>query len=184
MITQQLGAYLLENTCWRSKYHSSSVKIMNFDLQQVLANAATIDELLGLDYEPQIGQKDSTDRAALRLAAWCRSASSGDWGQFFKRITRDALSIEQVLAKFADVRRAVDVPQPAWFVDAEWAYQALTGEFGNQEFFLVRETEPRPFEKLFYALVEQAEKKLSIKQSHKRLHCLMMRRELIYATVY
>ena len=108
---------------------------MAFDLQELLIKAATIDELLGPNYEPQIGQKDSTDHAALRLAAWCRSASSGDWGLFFKRINRDKLSIDQVLSRFADVRHSPDTPQPAWFVDAQWVYQALTGEFGNGQTF-------------------------------------------------
>ena len=130
---------------------------MAFDIQRILTNAATIDELLEPNYEPQIGQKDSTDRAALRLAAWCRSASSGDWGLFFKRISRDKLSIDQVLSRFADVRYSPDAPKPAWFVDAQWAYQALTGDFGSGQLFLVDGTGPRPFEKLFYALVERAE---------------------------
>ena len=130
---------------------------MTFDLQHILTNAATIDELLGPNYEPQIGQKDSTDRAALRLAAWCRSASSGDWGLFFKRISRDNLSIDQVLSRFADVRHSPDAPKPAWFVDAQWTYQALTGDFGRGQLFFVDGAERRPFEKLFYALVERAE---------------------------
>lgn len=130
---------------------------MAFDLQRILTNAATIDELLGPNYEPQIGQKDSTDRAALRLAAWCRSASSGDWGLFFKRISRDKLSIDQVLSRFADVRHSPDAPKPAWFVDVQWTYQALTSGFGSGQLFFVDGADPRPFEKLFYALVEHAE---------------------------
>lgn len=130
---------------------------MAFDLQHILTNAATIDELLGPNYEPQIGQKDSTDRAALRLAAWCRSASSGDWGLFFKRISRDKLSIDQILSRFADVRHSPDAPKPAWFLDAQWTYQALTSEFGSSQLFFVDGADPRPFEKLFYALIERAE---------------------------
>ncbi len=130
---------------------------MAFDLQRILTSAATIDELLGPNYEPLIGQKDSTDRAALRLAAWCRSASSGDWGLFFKRISRDKLSIDQVLSRFATVRHSPDAPKPPWFVDAQWTYQALTGDFGSGQLFFVDGSEPRPFEKLFYALVERAE---------------------------
>jgi hypothetical protein len=130
---------------------------MAFDLQHLLTNAATTDELLGPNYEPQIGQKDNTDRAALRLAAWCRSASSGDWGLFFKRISRDNLSIDQVLSRLADTRHSPDAPTPAWFVDAQWTYQALTGGFGSGELFLVDGAELRPFEKLFYALVARAE---------------------------
>lgn len=133
---------------------------MAFDLQELLIKAATIDELLGPNYEPQIGQKDSSDHAALRLAAWCRSASSGDWGLFFKRINRDKLSMDQVLSRFAGVRHSPDTPLPTWFVDAQWVYQALTGEFGNGQIFSVEGGEPYPFEILFYALVERAEKNL------------------------
>ena len=108
---------------------------MAFDLKELLIKAATIDELLGPNYQPQIGQKDSTDRAALRLAAWCRSASSGDWGLFFKRLSRDKLSIDQVLSRFAEVKYSPDALKPAWFVDAQWTYQALTGDFGSGQLF-------------------------------------------------
>jgi type 2 lantibiotic biosynthesis protein LanM len=130
---------------------------MTFDAQRILTQAATIDELLGPHYAPRLGQKDSTDRAALRLAAWCRSASSGDWGLFFKRITRDKFSIDQILSRLADATPAPDAPKPAWFVDAQWTYQALTSDFGSSQLFLANGAEPRPFEKLFYALVERAE---------------------------
>ena len=42
---------------------------MALDLHSILTSAATIDELLGLSYQSQVGQKESTDRAALRLAS-------------------------------------------------------------------------------------------------------------------
>ena len=130
---------------------------MTFNFQQLLVNAATIDELLGSSYQRQLGQKDSTDRAALSLAAWCRSASSGDWSLFFKRLSRDNLAIDEVLSRLAEVRHSPASPQPAWFVDAQWVYQALTGEFGDGQLFLVDGAEPCPFAKIFYALVTLAE---------------------------
>lgn len=130
---------------------------MTFNIQQLFVKAATIDELLKPTYQAQTGQKDSTDRAALRLAAWCRSASSGDWGLFFKRISRDNLSIDQVLTRFADVRHSPEAPQPAWFDDAQWTYQALTCDLGNDQLFLFDGGEPLPFERLFYTLVARAE---------------------------
>jgi type 2 lantibiotic biosynthesis protein LanM len=133
---------------------------MAFDLQELLIKAATIDELLGPSFQPLIGQKDSTDRAALRLAAWCRSAASGDWRLFFRRLNRDNFSVDRVLPKFADVRYSLDAQKPAWFVDAQWVHQALTREFGNRQLFLTDATEPLPFEKLFYVLVEHAEEKV------------------------
>jgi hypothetical protein len=48
------------------------------DPQQLLIKTVTIDELLGINYQPLLGQKDSTYPAALRLAAWCLAASRGD----------------------------------------------------------------------------------------------------------
>ena len=133
---------------------------MAFDLQELLINAATIDELLSLSYQPLIGQKDNTDRSALRLAAWSRSAASGDWGLFFRRLNRDKLSMDQVLSRFAGVRHSPATPLPTWFVDAQWVYEALTVEFGDSQIFSVEGSEPYPFEILFYALVERAEKNL------------------------
>jgi hypothetical protein len=130
---------------------------MTFNFQQLLVSAATLDELLGSSYQTQLGQKDSTDRAALSLAAWCRSASSGDWSLFFKRLSRDNLAIDEVLSRLAEVRYSPATPQPAWFIDAQWAYQALTGEFGDGQLFLVDGAAPHPFEKIFYALVTLAE---------------------------
>ncbi|MFM7009418.1 MAG: type 2 lantipeptide synthetase LanM, partial [Betaproteobacteria bacterium] len=142
---------------------------MAFNLQELLIKAATIDELIGPAYEPQIGQKDSTDQAALRLAAWCRSATSGDWGLFFKRINRDKLSVDQVLSRFACVRHSPDAPLPTWFVDAQWVYQALISELGDEQLFLVDGAESRPFQKLFYALVALAEAKVIEKTSPQAL---------------
>ncbi len=133
---------------------------MTLDLQQILISAATIDELLGPSYQLEPGQKDSTDRAALRLAAWCRSASSGDWGLFVKRIRRDNLSIDRVLSTFADVRYSPDVPKPAWFIDAQWVYQSLSSELGSSQLFSVDGVQSRPFERLFYATVMLAEAKV------------------------
>ena len=85
---------------------------MNFDFQKFLVEAASIDELLGPAYVEVTGQKQSTDRAAIRLAAWCRSAASGDWDVFFTRLRRDDLSVEGVLRRFADVRRLPNTPLP------------------------------------------------------------------------
>lgn len=142
---------------------------MAFNLQELLIKAATIDELLGPSYQPQMGQKDSTDHAALRLAAWCRSASSGDWTLFLKRLSRDKLSMDQVLSRFACVRHSPNTPPPTWFIDAQWVYQALTGELSDDQLVLVSDTESRPFEKLFYALVAIAEEKVIEKTSPQAL---------------
>jgi len=133
---------------------------MTLNLQQFLIRAASIDELLGQTYQRDIGQKDSTDRAALRLAAWCRSAASGDWGLLSKRLARDNLSLETVLSKFADVTFRTDSKEPQWFTDAQWTYDALVNQLGDSKPLLIGRTEQKPFETLFYSLVRLAETKV------------------------
>ncbi|MCF8170813.1 MAG: type 2 lantipeptide synthetase LanM family protein [Candidatus Methylopumilus sp.] len=133
---------------------------MSLDLQQLLVRAASIDELLGQTYQRQLGQKDSTDRAALRLAAWCRSAASGDWGLLSKRLARDHLSLEIVLSKFADVKFGSDSKEPQWFTDAQWTYDALISEVEDINPVFLCTTAQKPFETLFYKLVHVADTKV------------------------
>ena len=121
---------------------------MDFDLKSLLVTAASIDELMSPAYKAMVGQKDSSDRAALRLAAWCRSASSGDWSLFFTRLKRDGLSLETVIQKFSDVALQTELHQPDWYVDAQWIYAALTGELGCSQLFLTDKS-AQPFEQLF-----------------------------------
>src|ERR1700719_3669761 len=93
--------------------------------ERLLVRAATIDELLSDDFETLPGQKGDADVAARRLAAWCRSCSSGDWSLFNRRLERDGLSIGQVLARFATVRRSASAPTPAWIGDRIWIAEEL-----------------------------------------------------------
>lgn len=87
--------------------------------------AATIDELLSEAFEPLPGQKGDTDLAARRLAAWCRASASGDWRLFGRRLERDGLTFDKVLARLATVRRRADAPAPPWVEDALWIEAAL-----------------------------------------------------------
>src|ERR1039457_973933 len=66
--------------------------------------AATIDELLSDAYAVSPGQKADADVAARRLSAWCRSCAGGDWTLFSRRLARDGLTFEQVLARLSTVR--------------------------------------------------------------------------------
>jgi type 2 lantibiotic biosynthesis protein LanM len=132
---------------------------MSFDPKSILITAASIDELMSSNYQAAIGQKDSSDRAGLRLAAWCRSASSGDWGLFFTRLKRDGLSLETVIQKFSEVAAHANSQQPAWYIDAQWIYTALTGPYSCSDGFLT-DKNAQPFEQLFYALVQTAESKV------------------------
>ena len=86
---------------------------MDAFFERLIVQAATIDELLSDDFESLTGQKGDADLAARRLAAWCQSSASGDWSLFTRRLDRDRLSIGEVLAKFATVRRRASASAPA-----------------------------------------------------------------------
>src|SRR5712691_2635391 len=124
---------------------------------RLIARAATLDELLSDGFEPLPGQKGDAELASRRLAAWCKSCASGDWSLFNRRLARDQLSIDQVLAQFATVRRRAQAPMPAWASDAAWIESALQSSGGAA----VATTEPAgleacPFEHLFSPVVQRA----------------------------
>ncbi|MGB6542014.1 MAG: type 2 lanthipeptide synthetase LanM family protein [Xanthobacteraceae bacterium] len=119
--------------------------------------AATIDELLSDDFEPLPGQKEDADRAARRLAAWCRSCASGDWSLFGRRLERDGLTLAEVLARFATLRRKASTSAPAWVDDAIWIEAALQRPaLDRKPLTALAPGEPCAFEQLFTPLVEQA----------------------------
>jgi type 2 lantibiotic biosynthesis protein LanM len=144
-------------------------KKLAFDPQQLLVNAATIDELLGSSYQSQLGQKENTDRAALRLAAWCRSASSGDWDLFSKRIARDQLSLNEILSRLADAQHLSGVHTPAWLEDAKWVYEAIISKVDGHQWSASNAAASLPFEKLFLSVVAIAEEKMIGKTSQPAL---------------
>jgi type 2 lantibiotic biosynthesis protein LanM len=124
---------------------------------RLIVRTATIDELLSDDFEPLLGQKADADLAAQRLAAWCRACASGDWSLFCRRLERDRLSIADVLARFATVRRSVAAPRPPYIDDAIWIMTALHSPVkGLQSFDRPDQHKPCAFETLFTPLVEQA----------------------------
>ena len=92
--------------------------------ERLIVRAATIDELLSNDFEALPGQKADADLAARRLAAWCQSAANGDWSLFSQRLRRDGWTTDDVLKKFATVRRTSTL-LPAWVADAIWIETAL-----------------------------------------------------------
>ena len=98
---------------------------MESGFERELSRAATIDEVLSNAFEPLPGQKTDTDIAARRLATWCRASASGDWSLFADRLGRDGWSINQILTRFATVRRDPRVAVPPWMSDAEWVGSAL-----------------------------------------------------------
>ena len=129
--------------------------------ERLIVRAATIDEILSDDFEPLPGQKSDADRAARRLAAWCRSCASGDWSLFERRLKRDGFSIGQVLEKFATVRSEVPASTPAWIEDAIWIEAALQSPCNSGSTAEVPDhAEPFPFEHLLISVVAQADMRL------------------------
>ena len=91
---------------------------MNIKPEDFYLQAASIDELLSEDFETVPGEKSKTDIAALRLAAWCRQSSSGNWELFSKRLERDGLTMSQVLERFSGARLRSSVKLPDWVLNA------------------------------------------------------------------
>src|SRR6516225_12330455 len=83
-----------------------SCEFMEGFFERLIVLASTIDELLSDDFEPLPGQKRDADQAGRRLAAWCRSCASSDWGLFARRLERDGLTITNVLTRLATVGRS------------------------------------------------------------------------------
>ena len=126
--------------------------------RRLIVRAATIDELLSDDFASLTGQKDDTDLAARRLAAWCQSCASGDWSLFERRLHRDGWSIGQALMRFATVRRKASASLPLWVSDAIWIEEALRSPNPNAKADAAPgQLEPCPFEDLFTSLVQEAE---------------------------
>jgi type 2 lantibiotic biosynthesis protein LanM len=129
--------------------------------ERLIVRAATIDELLSDDFEVLPGQKGDADLAARRLAAWCRSCASGDWLLFSRRLKRDGLSLNDVLARFATVRRRACASMPAWIDDAIWIEVALQSPSKDvKPVAAPHYGEPYAFGHLLAAVVEQAEARL------------------------
>ena len=120
--------------------------------------AATVDERLTDAFEALPGSKSDADLAARRLAAWCRSAASGDWLQFERRLSRDGLSTAAVLARFATVRRTPSAPLPGWVEDAIWIETALHSQASDRADS--EGEEPCEFEQLLSPVVAAADRLL------------------------
>src|SRR4051812_39336499 len=88
--------------------------------RDLASRAATIDELLGPEFEPAPADKSTTDLSARRLAAWCRSCANGDWAQFGRRLAPQGWQFDQVLTRFSAARQKPSAAAPQWLIDAVW----------------------------------------------------------------
>ena len=121
-----------------------------------IERAATIDELLSDEFEALPGGTGDADLVARRFAAWCRASANGDRELFGRRLARDGLSSEQMLARFGPVRRKPSSPKPEWIDDAAWIGYALQSGAGDSRAGHPR-AEPCAFEHLLIPVVESAE---------------------------
>jgi type 2 lantibiotic biosynthesis protein LanM len=133
---------------------------MSAQLRDFAVSAATIDERLSSDYEPVPNLKTDTEAATRRLAAWCQSASGGDWNLFAKRLRRDGLTMEKIMPRLAAVRLAAAAPLPLWVEDAAWIVPAMLGEgIAGYAISLQAAGPSQPFESLFFGSVAEAERR-------------------------
>ena len=134
--------------------------ITSEQLRDFAVRAATIDERLSSDYEPIPNLKTDTEVAARRLAAWCQSASSGDWNLFAKRLSRDGLTMENVMPRLAAVRLAAAATLPSWVEDAAWIVPAMLDD-GMADYAAYPQAAgpTQPFEDLFHGLIAEAERR-------------------------
>ena len=120
----------------------------------ITTGAPTFDELLSDEFETLPGHPGDADRAANRLAAWCKSASSGDWALFRRRLARDGYSVDHVLARFGSARRALSA-SPG-LNDEAWVRAAFTDVADRSEAY----AGDYPFGHLFLPLIRTAEARL------------------------
>ena len=129
---------------------------VNLNPEDFYLQAASIDELLSDDFETVPGEKSKTDTAALRLAAWCRQSSSGNWELFSKRLERDGLTIPLVLGRFSGARLQSGINMPDWVLNAI----EIINHHQNTKNRLVIDNLETPFFEVFNSIVALGKSKL------------------------
>ena len=122
----------------------------------LIERAATFDELLSDQFEALPNGKGDADLAAKRFAAWCRASANGDQELFRRRLARDGLSSEHVLARFGAARLKANAARPGWIDDAVWILSALQNGARDSQFGQSG-ADPVAFEHLLLPVVERAE---------------------------
>lgn len=129
-------------------------------LRELAASAATIDERLSDLFEPLPATSADKDAAKKRLAAWCRSAASGDWSLMAKRLQRDNMTLESVMPRLASVQLAANKETPNWVHDAAWIVPKMVETACSDSAKFIRRCGPtQPFEDLFLSVIVEAERR-------------------------
>lgn len=124
--------------------------------ERLRLRAATIDELLSGAFTLS-SDREATEAAARRFAAWCRAAAAGDVSLFARRLQRDGLTAERARERLGAARPAPDAAIPAWLDDAIWVDAALQDQSQSGKPYAGT---PRAFEELLLPVVAQAEERL------------------------
>jgi type 2 lantibiotic biosynthesis protein LanM len=128
--------------------------------QRMGLRAATIDERLSDAFEASPNPNGDSDLAARRLSAWRQSCAAGDPSLFARRLERDGLSPNEIEMRFTGARLRPAALYPPrlneWLNDAIWVEAAFHKEAATHAASPAGQT--CPFETLFAALIEQAER--------------------------
>jgi len=124
-------------------------------VQTVAAEAATIWERLAA--HPTSGPTDA-GLGERRSAAWRHACAAGDAELYSRRLARDGFTEAQVVAALGR-----PAPQPAdtgWARTATWVESALRS--GSSRIPAAQQGAPVPFQELFWGLVVEAERRLTV----------------------
>ena len=125
------------------------------NLEEFLLKTATIDERLSDLFIEIPSQKFNALEAAENLAKWCNASTSGDWKKFASWLSHRETTFDKALSRLSKLQKNPVTPYPEWVNDAEWIFQALTGECSSKP-AIAREGSDfqYPFADLFNEVIE------------------------------
>jgi len=129
---------------------------MDSNLERLYTKAASFEELLSDAFQTGTGQKIDADLAGQRLAAWCKSAASGDWELFSQRLARDGWDFAFVLSRFATAYPNPASDPPQWIQDAGWIIQAVSDALTSTPSQADDRWSALPFIDVYVALITEA----------------------------
>lgn len=147
--------------------------------EEFIIRAATFDERISDLFTAIPGQKSDALVSSNRLALWCQESATGNWSIFERRLSRDGLTLTEVLERFGNVRLNYGAKLPLWAEDAIWIDRALHNkyyEFLSSDIYkkcgssYLENRNKLPFAHVFEPLIDAAALRLWSKQSFDTLH--------------